>query len=114
MVLELRSSTATILTMKLSNPKMERVDPNALVRLGEILSLLDRDCFLDKRNSARFCGVGLRTFESWMDRIPRYRPSGKVLFRKSELIQFMERHQEQPVDVDLERLADDAVAAVMR
>jgi len=92
---------------------MKGIDPNALIRVGEVLAYIDRDCFVDKREAARFCGVGLRTFESWMNRLPRYRPSGKVLFRKSELVQFMERHQERPTDVDLERLADDAVKAIL-
>jgi hypothetical protein len=89
------------------------LDTNALVRIGEILTYLDADRFLDKREAARFCGVGLRTFETWMGRLPRYRPSGKVLFRKSELIEFLERHQEHPADIDLERLADEAVRKVL-
>jgi len=49
-----------------------------------------------------------------MDQLPKYRPGGKALFKKSELDEFMKRHLELPADVDLERLADDAVAAVMR
>ena len=49
-----------------------------------------------------------------MDQLPKYRPGGKALFKKSELDAFMKRHLELPIDVDLEKLADEAVAAVMR
>jgi hypothetical protein len=49
-----------------------------------------------------------------MDQLPKYRPGGKPLFKKSELDTFMKRHLEQPTDVDVEQLADEAVAAVMR
>jgi excisionase family DNA binding protein len=84
------------------------------VSVREILHYLSTDCYLDKTESAKYLGVGLRTFESWMDQLPRYRPGGKPLFKKSELDAFMKRHQEQPNTVDVEAIADEAVRKVLR
>ena len=93
---------------------MKTIDTSAFIQIGEILSYLQKDCYLDKAESAKYLGVGLRTFEGWMDQIPRYRPGGKALFKRSELDAFMKRHEERPSDVDLERIADDAVASILR
>jgi excisionase family DNA binding protein len=90
------------------------IDRDKFVQVGEILHYLQTDCYFDKAESAKYLGVGVRTFESWTDQIPRYRPGGKVLFKKSELDEFMKRHQERPPDLDLERIADDAVASILR
>jgi excisionase family DNA binding protein len=90
------------------------LDRDKYVQVGEILRYLETDRYLDKAESANYLGVGLRTFEGWMNQIPRYRPGGKVLFKKSELDEFMKRHEERPSDVDLERIADDAVASILR
>ena len=87
--------------------------PNTLISVHELLRYLDTDRYMDKPESAKYLGVSVRTFESWMDQLPKYRPGGKALFRKSELDEFMRRHLELPTDVDLERLADEAVKAVM-
>jgi excisionase family DNA binding protein len=93
--------------------KKTGIDLDKFVQVGDILSYLQTDCYLDKADSAKYLGAGIRTFEGWMDQIPRYRPGGKALFKKSELDAFMKRHLELPTDVDVERLADDAVKAVL-
>jgi excisionase family DNA binding protein len=90
------------------------LDSHAVVSVRDVLAYLREDCYLDKAESARYLGVGVRTFESWMDQLPKYRPGGKALFKKSELDAFMKRHEERPTDVDLERIADDAVASILR
>ena len=87
---------------------------DSLVSIHDALAYLQHDCYLDKGQSAKYLGVSVRTFEGWMDQLPKYRPGGKALFKRSELDQFMKRHQELPTDVDLERIADEAVKAVMR
>ena len=89
-------------------------EPNTLISVHEVLRYLDTDRYMGKAEASKYLGVGLRTFETWMDRLPKYRPGGKALFKKSELDEFMKRHLELPTTVDLERLADEAVAAVMR
>src|ERR1043166_2944606 len=52
----------------------------------------DGDCFLRKRAAAAFCGLSTRTLMNAP--VPRYKPCGKILFRKSELIQWLERSRE--------------------
>jgi excisionase family DNA binding protein len=89
------------------------IDRDKFIKIGEVISYLQTDCYLDKAESAKYLSVGIRTLESWLPRIPHYRPGGKTLFRKSELDAFMKRHQELPNDIDVEQLADDAVKAVM-
>jgi excisionase family DNA binding protein len=89
------------------------IDRHKFIRIGEVISYLRTDHYMDKAEAAEYLGVGIRTLESWVDRIPHYKPGGKTLFRKSELDAFMKRHQELPNDIDVERLADDAVKAVM-
>src|SRR5262249_9306094 len=92
---------------------MKTIDPEKFVKLGEIISLLRDDYYMPKRDAAKYCGVSVRTLESWTG-LPKYRPSGMTLFRKSELDHFMESHRELPTTVDLAKLADEAVAAGMR
>jgi len=91
-----------------------KFDSHSVVSLRDVLQYLETDRYLDKAEAAKYLGVGLRTFEGWMDQLPKYRPGGKALFKKSELDQFMKRHLEAPADVDLERIADDAVASILR
>jgi len=39
----------------------EKIDRNALVGVGEIISYLRTDGWLDKRDAAEYCGVSTRT-----------------------------------------------------
>ena len=89
-------------------------DGCSLVSVRDVLAYIRSDCYLDKSESAKYLGVGPRTFEGWMDQLPKYRPGGKALFKKSELDEFMKRHLEQPANIDLERIADEAVAAILK
>ena len=89
-------------------------ESNTLINLHEVLQYLDTDRYMDKAEASKYLGVSVRTFEGWMDQLPKYRPGGKALFKKSELDEFMKKHLELPTTVDLEKLADEAVAAVMR
>ena len=92
---------------------MAGIDRSALIRIDEVLRYIASDHYMDKLESAQYLGVGVRTFEGWMDQIPKYRPGGKLLFKKSELDAFMKRHQEFPTDVDVNKLADEAVRKVL-
>jgi excisionase family DNA binding protein len=89
------------------------IDRDALVRVGEILAYLQADRYMDKAEAAQYLGVGVRTFEGWMDQLPRYRPGGKALFKRSELDEFMANHRELPTAVDVNALADEAVRRVL-
>jgi hypothetical protein len=85
-----------------------------LIPLTEVLTYLQSDHYMNRTEAARYCGVSIRTFEGWRDQLPKYRPGGRDLYKRSELDAFMQRHLEQPTDVDLQRLIDDAIQAVTR
>jgi excisionase family DNA binding protein len=91
-----------------------KFDDRSVIHIYEVLRYLETDRYMDKAESAKYLGVGLGTFEGWMDQLPKYRPGGKALFKRSELDEFMKRHLEMPTDVDLERIADDALASILR
>jgi hypothetical protein len=63
---------------------LKGIDRTALVLVGEVISYLASDRFMDKREAAEYCGVSIRTLESWKG-LPRYKPSGKTLFKRSEI-----------------------------
>ncbi len=73
---------------------------------------VENDRYLDKRDAARFLGdISLSNLQNRLRELPHYRLGGKILFKKSELIQFMEQHAVR--QADLTSIADDAVASVL-
>ena len=78
----------------------------------EVISYLASDRFMGKRQASEYCGVSVRTLESWKG-LPRYRPSGKTLYKRSHIDAFMERYREIPTEVDVDRIADEALMAVL-
>src|SRR5690242_3921639 len=53
-----------------------------VVRLADVMAKLDTDWHMGKRGAAEFLGLGVRTIEALLDRIPHFRVGGRVLFRK--------------------------------
>jgi hypothetical protein len=74
----------------------ERIE-SAVIHVSEVLYYLDLDRFLNKKQAAAFSGLCERTLDGAKD-LPRYKPAGKVLFRKSELVEWMTRHRERSLD----------------
>lgn len=85
----------------------------SVVALRDVLAYLQADRFLDKAEAARHCGVSVRTLESWSG-LPKYKPSGKCLYKLSELNAYIERFREQQTDVDVEAIVNSALETVMR
>jgi excisionase family DNA binding protein len=85
-----------------------------LVSVQEILRYFETDRYVDKTDAAQYLGVSVRTFESWIHQIPKYRPTGKLLFKRSELDEFMKQHKLEPTEaLDLSRLTDDVLKKVI-
>ena len=84
-----------------------------VVRLAEVLSLLDRDQHVGKREAAQFLGLSVRTIVGLLNEIPHFRVGAKVLFRKAELVEWMNGHRERTTAAVLDRIADEAVRAVL-
>jgi excisionase family DNA binding protein len=75
------------------------------------------DRYLSKAEASDYLGLSVRTLEARKD-IPRYQiqKGGKVLFRKSELDQWMARHRVcvWTENENLTRLVDEVVEDVLR
>jgi excisionase family DNA binding protein len=85
----------------------------AMVSVREVLAYLDHDRYLSKSDAAEYLGLSVSNIEKQLQSIPHFRVGAKVLFRKSELNSWMERHREDSKDLDLDRIADEAVRAVL-
>ncbi len=81
--------------------------------MQEILAYLDRDRYMPKAEVSDYLGISISNIEKQLESIPHFRVGAKVLFRKSELDRWMEKHRERPADLDLDRLADEAVRSVL-
>ena len=80
-------------------------------RMGVFRAERDRPkCAGSRRRDYQLSGFR-PTLEGW--KVPLYRASGKTLFRRSEIDAFMMKHLEAPTDVDVERIADEAVMAIL-
>ena len=69
----------------------------------------DRDHYMNKAKASRYTGLSVRNIEQRLDEIPHFRVGRKLLFKRSELDEWMEQHRES---VDLKHLADEALAAL--
>jgi len=67
--------------------------PGALVSLADVLHYIAQDGYLSRRSAAGFLGLSIRTLDQYRE-IPRYRIGGKILYRRSELVLWMEGHRE--------------------
>jgi len=78
----------------------------------EILAYVDRDHYMGTSETCWYTGISRRNIEQRLDEIPHYRLGRKLLIKKSELDQWLQRYQENPKDLDVQELADEAVAAL--
>ena len=83
--------------------------------LNELLSVLDVNCFLSKRQAACYLSISVSFLERLMseEALPYYRVKQKVLFRKHEIDQWIEQFWQQGDSQDLKQLADEALRTVL-
>lgn len=87
----------------------ERIE-SGVIHVSEVLYYLDLDRFLSKREASKFIGLSERTLEGVKD-LPKYRPTGKTLYRKRELIEWAERYRERSFD-EIKSLVDSVLQQV--
>ena len=88
--------------------------PQGKVSVAEILAYIDRDRYMPKTEAAGYLGWSVRELERRLAFIPHFRlERHKVMFRKSELDSWMEKHREAPADTDLDRIVDAALEDVL-
>ena len=90
---------------------MPRDLEGAVVSVQEILAYVDRDRYLDKRQAAAYTSLSTRNLESRLGEIPHFLVGNKILFKKSELDQWIERFREGN-SRDLNRFADEAIESL--
>ena len=87
--------------------------PEGLVSIHEVLAYLESDRYMNKREAAAYLSLSVRLLETRLDEIPHFRVGQKILFKKSELDQWMELHREGG-NHDLDRIADEAMKSLSR
>ena len=96
---------------------MDNGRPEGQISVDEILQYLRdlrADGYFSLARAAVYLDMKPRLLRDILPPELRFRVSGKkILVRKSELDEFMEKYRERP-QADLKRLADEAVEAVLR
>jgi len=88
--------------------------PKSTVSVREILKYFDHDRYLSLSDSVGYLCLSERMIRGLLDQIPHFRVGKKLLFRKSELDQWMECCRENPGDPDVKQLADEVVERLLR
>lgn len=66
--------------------------------MGEIISLIDADRYLSRKEAACYLGLSTKTFSTFGE-LPRYILRGKTLYKRSEIDAFMFRFKAHGVSV---------------
>ncbi len=82
-----------------------------VVSVKEILGYLAQDRYMGKREAAEYTSLSIRTLESRLGEIPHFLVGKKILFKKSELDQWIERFREGDSH-NLDRIADEAIESL--
>ena len=83
------------------------------VSVAEILSYLAEDRYLSEREARRYLSLSERKLRNHLTEIKHYRVGTKLLFKKSDLDRWMERHLERSAELDLDQLADQVMKDVL-
>jgi excisionase family DNA binding protein len=88
--------------------------PQGLIPVSEVLAYLSQDRYLSLSEAASYIGLSERTIRKLLLEIPHFRIGSKLLFRKSELDAWILQYREQGAELDLGRLADEALKGLLR
>ena len=88
--------------------------PPGLIDIRQILDYLETDRYLDKASAATYLSLSVRTLENYMGEIQHYKIKRKILFKRSELDTWMQRHRVKSGSRDdLNQIAEDAIRSVL-
>ena len=83
------------------------------VSAAEILNYVEQDRFLSMPETVSYIGLSERTIRAHLPEIPHFRVRSKLLFRNSELDKWLLRYREQGDEMELGRLADEALKGLL-
>ncbi len=86
--------------------------PEGKISVAEILAYIDRDRYMSLADATAYLHLSERNLRERLPEIPHYRVGAKLLFKKSHLDLWMERHREKPAAINLDRIADEAYESV--
>jgi len=73
---------------------------DAVVSVREILNFIESDRYLDLKEAAEYLPLSERTIRQHLKEIPCFRYGKKIIFKKSELDQWMEGFRVRDQDLD--------------
>ena len=77
----------------------ERIE-ESLISVREVLAYLETDRYMDLREVTEYLPLSERTIRDHLNEIPYFRYGKKIIFRKSELDQWMETFRVRDQDLD--------------
>jgi len=91
----------------------ERIE-EGLITVREVLGYLDQDRYLNRAQASEYLGISKRNIRARarLKTIPHYRVGGKLLFKKSELDEWMSEFREDGNE-ELDELVNETVADVL-
>ena len=72
----------------------------SMISVAEILVYLRNDYYLDLKQASEYLPLSARTIREHLKTIPHFRCGRKIIFRKSELDQWMETFRVRDQDLD--------------
>jgi excisionase family DNA binding protein len=86
--------------------------PQGKISVAEILAYIDRDRYMSLADATVYLALSERNLRQRLPEIPHYRVGTKLLFRKSHLDLWMERHREKAAAISLDKIAEEAFESV--
>ena len=73
---------------------------DGVVSVSEVLNFIQSDRYLDLKGAAEYLPLSERTIRQHLNEIPHFRYGKKIIFKKSELDQWMEIFRVRDQDLD--------------
>ncbi len=73
---------------------------DGVVSVREVLNLIQSDRYMDLKEAAEYLPLSERTIRQHLNEIPCFRYGKKIIFKKSELDQWMESFRVRDQDLD--------------
>ena len=88
--------------------------PVNVVSVEEILAQLSQDRYLCLSETSEYINLSERTIREKLSEIPHFRVGSKVLFKKSEVDEWMQQYREIAEDSDISSIVDEVVESVLK
>ena len=97
---ELRNSRQVPAGRRFKTGRFGSPIPRGLVDVGEVLQYLETDRYFDKGEAAAYLSLSVRNLQGRLGEIPHFRVGAKILFKRSELNQWMRQWQKRDSSLD--------------